>query len=71
MGYMKNELTDREEALYEEYVESQREELRKEGAEELRIEILRLIRQEVARSTTSNMKFGLLVAETVVEQAAR
>lgn len=34
MGYMKDIYTEQEEALYEEYLESQRNELRKEGQKE-------------------------------------
>jgi hypothetical protein len=67
-----NELSIAEqEALYEEYVESQREELRKEGAEELRIEILRELEVQKGRAVTSPQAFGIQVAMVVVEKATR
>lgn len=71
MGKMNELSLAEQEALYDEYLESQREELRKEGAEELRAEILRGLKEQQLRSTTSNLKFGLIVAEVVVEQATR
>ena len=67
-----NELSLAEqETLYDEYLESQREELRKEGAEELRLEILRELKHQSSRAVVSGVKIGIETALVVVEQAQR
>lgn len=54
---------------YEQYVESANMELRREGAEELRVEILRALDVESRKSWTQQEKFAYNVAKIVVEQA--
>lgn len=66
-----NELSlEQQEASYEMFIESQRDDLRSEGAEEMRIEILRAIDAEMLKVWDSQQKFGLQVAKVLVEQAA-
>lgn len=66
-----NELSIAEqESAYEEYVEEQRQELRREGAEEMRIEILRAINEERRRMWDKQQQFGLDVAKVIVEGAS-
>lgn len=66
-----NELSiEQQEASYEMFIESQRDELRSEGAEEMRIEILRAIDAEMLKVWDKQQKFGLQVAKVLVEQAA-
>lgn len=57
-------------AAYEDYIESERQELRKEGAEELRKDILRELESYANRAWTSEIKQGLLTAAVIVEQAS-
>jgi hypothetical protein len=71
MGMMKNIALEQQEALYEEFLESQREDLRKEGAEELRIEILRVLQQESKKTWSKQIQLGIETAIVVVEQANR
>jgi hypothetical protein len=67
-----NELSLAEqEALYDEFIESQREELRKEGAEELRIEILRALKLESFKAFSAQHRLGIDTAMIVVEKATR
>ena len=67
-----NELSIAEqEAAYEEFVEFQREELRKEGAEELRNEILRELKIQTCKAATEQIRLGLDTAIVVVERATR
>ena len=66
-----NELSlEQQEASYELFIEAQRDELRSEGAEEMRIEILRAIDAEMIKVWDKQQKFGLQVAKVLVEQAA-
>lgn len=66
-----NELSLQEqEAAWDEYVESQRQELRKEGAEELRQDILREIDHEIRRLWDPQQKFGMQVAKVIIERAS-
>jgi hypothetical protein len=53
---------------YEEFVEEQRQVLRKEGAEELRQEILTELNALVKRAWTSHEKHGYQTAIVVVER---
>jgi hypothetical protein len=62
---------DAQESAYEQYIESQREELRQEGAEELRVDILRSLEVLVSKSWTSQEKLAYQTAVLVVEQATR
>lgn len=71
MGKMNELSLAEQETLYDEYLESQREELRKEGAEELRIEILRELKNQSSRAAVSGVKIGIETAIVVVEQAQR
>jgi hypothetical protein len=54
---------------YEEFVEEQRQVLRKEGAEELRQDILRELTTLVSKAWTSQEKHGYQTAIVVVERA--
>jgi len=63
-----NELSIDHEA-YERYVESMNMELRREGAEELRVEILRALDVEARKAWTQQEKFAYNVAKIVIEQA--
>lgn len=65
----KLEQTSAEYDAYEAYVESERMDLRREGAEEMRIEIIRAIDAEMLKVWDSQQKFGLQVAKVLVEQA--
>jgi hypothetical protein len=71
MGKMNELSLQEQEALYEEYLESQKEELRAEGAEELRLEILRELKVQKSRAVTSPQAFGIEIAMVVVEKANR
>lgn len=62
---------DAQETLYEQYIESQREELREEGAEELRIGLLRELEVRISRAWTSQEKSAYQTAMVIVEQATR
>ena len=55
---------------YEQYVEAGNNELRREGAEELRIEILRALDVEERKAWTSQERFAYNVAKIIVEQAS-
>jgi coproporphyrinogen III oxidase-like Fe-S oxidoreductase len=68
---MKNLLIEQQEAVYEQYVEEQREELRNEGAEELRMDILRELKNQSLRAFDKNVKLGIEAAIVVVERANR
>lgn len=59
----------RHEAAIDEYIESEKQDLRKEGAEEMRIEILRALQEYVGRAWTPEIKHGLQTAIVIVEQA--
>jgi hypothetical protein len=54
---------------YEAFVEDEKNTLRKEGAEEMRIEITRELKNQLRKAVTSQEKFGLQVALVVVAQA--
>lgn len=54
---------------YEAYVESERMDLRREGAEELRIEVLRELDQQVRKAWTQDAKLAFEAAKIVVERA--
>lgn len=54
---------------YEAYVESERMDLRLEGAEELRIEVLRELDQQINKASTQETKLALETAKLVVERA--
>lgn len=60
-----------EEAVYELYLEDQREALRKEGAEELRIEILRKLREQHKRVWSKPLQIGIETAILITERATR
>lgn len=67
-----NELSiEAQEALYDQYIEDQREELRKEGADELRNEILRELKYQSLRAWDTQTRHGIETAIVVVEQATR
>jgi hypothetical protein len=53
---------------YDEFVEEQRDVLRKEGAEELRQDILRQLNDLVKKAWTSHEKHGYQTAIVVVER---
>ena len=69
MSKMNQLSIEEQEAAYDSYVEEQRQELRKEGAEELRKDILRQIDEEMRRLWDPQQKFGMQVAKIVVERA--
>ena len=54
---------------YEAYVESERMDLRREGAEELRIEVLRELDVQVRKAWTQDAKLAFEAAKIVVERA--
>jgi hypothetical protein len=64
-----NELSIDHEA-YERFLESENNVLRKEGAEELRIEILRALDAQITKVSTEDTKLGLRLAMVVAEQAS-
>lgn len=65
-----NELSLEEQyAAYEQYIEEQRQELRREGAEELRAEILREIEAQLPKMWDPNGKHGLNTAKVIVTRA--
>lgn len=67
-----NELSIAEqEEQYEAYLEFQRNELRAEGAEELRLEILRQLDALERRAWTPDIRHGLRTAIVVAESASR
>lgn len=66
-----NELSlEQQEASYELFIEAQRNELRQEGAEEMRIEIIRALDAESKRTASKDVAFGLKTAIVVAEQAS-
>lgn len=69
MSKMNQLSIDAQEAAYEEYVEEQRQALRKEGAEELRKDILRELNELVKKAWTNHEKHGYQTAIVVVERA--
>lgn len=54
---------------YEAYVESERMDLRREGAEELRSDILRELDVQVRKAWTQDAKLAFEAAKIVVERA--
>lgn len=70
MSNSKEDYMAQVEADYDLYVESQKQELRKEGAEELRIDILRQIESEMYRLWDPQSKFGMQVAKVIIERAS-
>lgn len=69
MSKMSQEYDDAQHEAYSEYVEAQRQELRKEGAEEMRKEILRLIDAEFIRAWTAETRHGMMTAKVLAERA--
>lgn len=70
MSKMKELYMEQVEADYALYVESQNQELRKEGAEELRIEIMRKIEASMKFGTDDSVNYGLTIALNHVIQAS-
>lgn len=67
-----NELSIAEqEEAYEQMIEYEREEFRKEGAEELRIEILRELEAVSKRAWTKEVQQGINTAIVIAEKAQR
>ncbi len=62
-------MNSEQEALYEEYLEDERNGYRREGAEELRIEILRQLSELERRAWTTEIRQGIRTAIVVVESA--
>lgn len=54
---------------YEAYVESERMDLRREGAEEMRIEIVRELDAQIRKAWTKDAKIALEAAKIIVERA--
>lgn len=54
---------------YEAFVESERMELRREGAAELQVEIQRVLDTYIAKAWTSQEKAALQTAKVIVDQA--
>lgn len=71
MGKMNELSLAEQEDAYEAYIESQREDLRNEGAEELRLDILRELKNQSLRAVDKQQKWGLETAIVVVERATR
>ena len=66
-----NELSiDEQETLYEQYLEDQNNVFRREGAEELRADILRQLGELERRAWTSEIQQGIRTAIVVVESAS-
>lgn len=66
-----NELSiDEQETLYEQYLEDQNNALRREGAEELRVDILRQLGELERRAWTREIQQGIRTAIVVVESAS-
>lgn len=55
---------------YEAYVESERMNLRREGAEEMRIEILRELDVQIRKAWTNDGKLAFQAAKIIVERAS-
>lgn len=65
-----NELSiEQQEASYELFIEAQRDELRREGAEEMRIEIVRELDVQIRKAWTKDAKLALEAAKIIVERA--
>jgi hypothetical protein len=69
MSRMNEMSIDEQETVYAEYVEEQRQELRKEGAEELRKDILRELDDMKKTAWTAQEKIAYEAAKIVVERA--
>lgn len=66
-----NELSlEEQETAYAEYVESMNQDLRREGAEELRAELLRELNDLARKAWTPQEKHGYQTAIVVVERAS-
>lgn len=70
MSKMKELYMEQVEEDYAAYVESLNQDLRKEGAEELRNEILRNIQNSINFATDDGVRYGLTVALNYVLQAS-
>ena len=69
MSKMNDLSIDEQETLYEQYLEDERNALRREGAAELKVEILRQLDQLERRAWTPEIKQGIRTAIVVVESA--
>lgn len=69
MSKMNDLSIDEQETLYEQYLEDERNALRREGAAELKAEILRQLDQLERRAWTPEIKQGIRTAIVVVESA--
>lgn len=69
MSKMNEASIDEQETAYAEHVEEQRQHLRKEGAEELRRDIIRELESLTKRAWTSQEKHGYQTAMVIVERA--
>lgn len=69
MSKMNQLSIEEQEAAYDSYVEEQRQELRKEGAEELRNDIMRELEYSIAGATDDGVRYGLVVAMEYVKRA--
>lgn len=69
MSRMNEMSIDEQETAYAEYVEEQRQELRKEGAEELRKGILRELDDMKKTAWTAQERIAYEAAKIVVERA--
>lgn len=70
MSKMNEMSIDNQETLYEQYLEDQNNALRREGAEELRADILRQLDSLERRAWTPEIRQGLRTAVVVVESAS-
>jgi hypothetical protein len=70
MSKMKELYMEQVEADYALYVESQNQDLRREGAEELRNEIIRNIQTSINFAPDDGVRYGLTVALNYVLQAS-
>ena len=68
MSKMNEMSIDEQETAYSEYVEEQRQELRKEGAEELRQTILRELNSLKIKAWTSQERIAYDAAMIIVER---
>jgi hypothetical protein len=70
MSRMKELYMDQVENDYALYVESLNQDLRHEGAEELRNDIVRSIQQSIAHATDDGVRYGLTIALNYVIDAS-
>jgi hypothetical protein len=69
MSKMKELWAEEQDNAYSDYLESLNQEFRKEGAEELRISIIRELEYSIRGATDTGVRYGLTVALEYVKNA--